>query len=164
MNNFILDSANTDASAGVVFRGATLEANFQFNFLPLGVYGGELVLKTAVLNAAAITIGAVTQSGTWTVALAAQRGAANLVSSHVTSTGTAATLVAGRATRRSVLIRNIEAVASGKDVWVGPATVTSSNGTKIAAGESLSFSWVGLLQVIDDNTNHAVLHIADEYD
>ncbi len=96
--------------------------------------------------------------------LATNAGAAHLATTHATSTGTAATLVVARPTRRSVLIRNVEAAGSGKNVWVGPATVTSAVGTLIAAGESLSFTWVGLLQVIDDNTNHAVLNIADEYD
>lgn len=89
------------------------------------------------------------------------KGAANLASSQATSTGTAATLVAARATRRSVLIRNTD---SANSVWVGPATVTTSNGFLIKAGESVPFTWVGLLQIIDDASNHAVVCVADEYD
>lgn len=93
-----------------------------------------------------------------------QRGAANLATSQATSTGTAATLVAARATRRSVLFRNVETAGSGKDVYIGPATVTSGNGFLLKAGESIPFTWVGLIQVIDNGSDHAVIHIADEYD
>lgn len=89
-----------------------------------------------------------------------QSGAANLATSQVTSTGTAATLVNARPTRRSVLIRNTDAANS---VWVGPATVTTGNGFLIKAGESVPFTWTGLLQIID-NGSHAVVAIADEYD
>lgn len=89
------------------------------------------------------------------------KGAANLATAQVTSTGTAATLVAARATRRSVLFRNVSASGS---VWIGPATVTSSNGVELKAGESVPFTWVGLLQVIDNTTDHCVIAIADEYD
>lgn len=94
------------------------------------------------------------------------KGAANLATSQVTSTGTAATLVTARATRRSVLITNLEdpATESAKIAYVGPATVTTGNGYPILPGQSVPFTWVGLIQVIDDTTNHAVLAITDEYD
>lgn len=87
-------------------------------------------------------------------------GAANLVPSQATSTGTAATLVIARSTRRSVLIRNTDTTNS---IWVGPATVTTANGFLIKAGEAVPFTWVGLIQVID-NGSHATVCIADEYD
>lgn len=87
-------------------------------------------------------------------------GAANLSQTQVTSTAAATTLVVARPTRRSVLLRNLDTANS---VWIGPATVTTGNGMLLKAGESLPYTWVGLLQVID-NGSHAIVSIADEYD
>lgn len=89
------------------------------------------------------------------------KGAANIVVAQVTSTGTAATVAIARATRRSVLFTNTHATGS---VWIGPATVTSANGQKLGPGQSCPFTWVGLYQVIDDNSTHCVVCVADEYD
>lgn len=88
-------------------------------------------------------------------------GAANLATSQVTSTGTAATLAVARPTRRSVLFTNTHASGS---VRIGPATVTAGNGQVLGPGQSCPFSWVGLFQVIDDNSTHCVICVADEYD
>lgn len=88
-------------------------------------------------------------------------GAANVATSQVTSTDTAATLVDARPGRRSVLIRNTDATNS---VWVGPATVTSGNGFLLKGGEAVAIDGTGLLQVIDDGTNHCVVAVMETYD
>lgn len=89
-----------------------------------------------------------------------QVGATNISITRATSTGTATTLIIGRPTRSGLLIRNLDTANS---VWVGGATVTTSNGFLIKAGETLPLTWVGLLQIIDDNTNHAAVAVVDEY-
>lgn len=104
--------------------------------------------------------GSYTQLVSGTVTAAAPAGAPSLAITQATSTGTAATLVIARSTRRSVLIRNLDPTYT---VYVGPATVTSGNGFPIRAGESLPFTWVGLIQIIDDGTHHCAVAVADEY-
>lgn len=89
-----------------------------------------------------------------------QVGSTNVNIVRATSTGTAATLIVARPTRSGALIRNLDTANS---VWVGPAPVTTSNGFIIKAGESLPITWVGLVQIIDDNTNHAAVAVIDEY-
>jgi hypothetical protein len=100
-------------------------------------------------------------AGGWLTSVQSIKGAANLASSQVTSTGTAATLAAARATRRSVLFTNKDTTGT---VWIGPATVTSSNGQILGPGQSCSFTWVGLFQVIDDTADHCIVSVLDEYD
>lgn len=87
-------------------------------------------------------------------------GAGNLVVSRITSTGAAQTAFIARPTRRSALVRNTDAANS---VWLGTATVTSANGFLLKAGETIPFTFTGLLQVIDDGANHAAIHVSDEY-
>lgn len=89
-----------------------------------------------------------------------ETGAANGPVSRVTSTGVAQTLFIARPTRVGVLVRNTDTANS---VWIGPATVTSSNGFLLKAGESLPIPFTGLYQIIDDGSNHAVIHVMDNY-
>ena len=93
-------------------------------------------------------------------ATADNAGAGSQANTQVTATGTAATLVIARATRRSCLIVNTHATAS---CWIGAATVTTSNGFKLGPGAGVSFTFTGLIQVIDDGATHPVLSIFDEY-
>lgn len=86
-------------------------------------------------------------------------GAANLASSQVTASTSAATLAVARPTRTSVLFRNLDSSIS---VYIGPATVTSGNGMLLKAGESVAFTFVGLIQVIAASGS-PVVSVADEY-
>lgn len=88
------------------------------------------------------------------------KGAANNAVSQVASSTTAATLAIARATRRSITIKNTDAAIT---VYVGPATVTAGNGMPLKAGESISKTWVGLVQVIAASGTPTVA-IDDEYD
>lgn len=88
------------------------------------------------------------------------KGAANLASSQVALSTSAATVAIARSTRRSVLIRNLDTSIS---VYIGPATVTSGNGMLLKAGESLAFTFVGLLQGIAASGTPSVA-VSDEYD
>lgn len=135
------------------------EASFSLDTTATLVGGGDATAANQTLQ---ITQETATNTllGTTGIKVLKQQGAANLASSQVTSTAAAATLVIARPTRRSVLIRNLDTANS---VWVGPATVTTGNGMQIKAGESCPFTWVGLIQVID-NGSHAAVGIADEYD
>lgn len=86
-------------------------------------------------------------------------GAANLSTTQVTASTTASTLAIARPTRTSVLFRNIDSTIS---VYIGKATVSSSNGTLLKAGESVSFTSVGLIQVIAASGS-PIVSVADEY-
>lgn len=137
-DNFILPGARQDGSlSGVVISATNAGTDAQ----------GRPILA---LNLSGTIAGGATNAG-----------ATTLATSQVTSTGTAATLVVARPTRRSVLLFNTHATAS---VWVGPATVTANNGLKLGPGASCPFTGVGLIQVIDDNSTHCVVCVADEYD
>jgi len=87
-------------------------------------------------------------------------GALNLTSSQVALSTTAGTIAIARATRRSVLIRNLDTAIN---VYVGPATVTAANGMLIKPGESVPYTWIGLIQGIAASGTPSVA-IADEYD
>ncbi len=88
-------------------------------------------------------------------------GAAHLATSEVTSSSSPQTLVVARPTRRTVLVRND---GSGSDaVRVGEATVSASKGVLLTAGQSFSFSFQGLIQVIA-TSGTPVVTAADEYD
>ncbi len=86
-------------------------------------------------------------------------GAANLSSTQVTASGTAATLAVARPTRTSVLFRNLDSTNS---VYIGPATVTSGNGMLLKAGDAISYTNVGLFQVIAPSGS-PVVSVSDEY-
>lgn len=86
-------------------------------------------------------------------------GATNLSTTQVTASTSAATLAIARPTRTSVLFRNLDSAIS---VYIGKATVSSSNGTLLKAGESVSFTSVGLIQVIAASGS-PVVSVADEY-
>lgn len=86
-------------------------------------------------------------------------GASNLSTGQLTTSTTAGTLVVARATRTSVLFRNLDTSIS---VYIGPATVTSGNGIPLKAGESVPFTFVGLIQVIAASGTPIVAY-ADEY-
>lgn len=154
MINHVLTSAN---AALVVTNFAPTPVGTTLGGVPLGTVGGtatgELGMKVILVGGASAALG--------TVGITTFKGAANIAVAQITATGTAATLVVARATRRSVLFRNTHATAS---CWIGPATVTAANGFKLGPGESCPFTWVGLLQIIDDGATHPVVHIADEYD
>lgn len=94
------------------------------------------------------------------VAPATSSGAANAPITRGTASTTAATLVIARATRREALILNMDASIR---IYVGPAPVTSANGFPIEPGQSLSMSWVGLIQVIAASGTPAYA-VLDEYD
>lgn len=85
-------------------------------------------------------------------------GASNLNTYQASSMGASALLVQARATRRSVLIRNLD---TANTVWVGP-TPAALTSFPIKPGESIPFTFVGAIYVID-NGSHALLAIADEY-
>ncbi len=153
-NNPILDASN--AFINVSNLAATTQATGDVPWVPLGTASAS---ATGEVGAKVLMIGGTVTTITTIGTLTAITGAANLATSQVTSTSSAATLVVARPTRRSVLIRNTDAANS---IWVGPATVTTANGFLIKAGESVPFTWVGLIQVIDSGS-HAVVAIADEY-
>lgn len=88
------------------------------------------------------------------------QGAANVASSQVTTSGSAGTLAIARATRRSLTIKNIDASIT---VYIGPATVTTANGMEVKAGQSITVTWVGLVQVIAASGTPVVC-VWDEYD
>lgn len=150
--NHILTAANAKLKSTNWWGGSTAA----LDGLPLGTVGasatGEIGVKVIVLG------GSVSISS---VGITSVKGAASLATSQVTSTGSAATLAIARATRRSVLFTNTHASAS---VRIGPATVTAGNGQILGPGQSCPFTWVGLFQIIDDNTTHCVICVADEYD
>jgi len=66
--------------------------------------------------------------------LVAGSGAGTLSAAAVTVGTSAAVVSAASATRQSVLIQNLGSV----DIFVGPSGVTTSNGLKVAAGETLT--------------------------
>lgn len=146
--NHILTALNAKLKVTNWWGGSTAA----LDGLPLGTVGGsatgEIGVKVLVLSISSAGITSV-------------KGAASLATSQVTSTGSATTLAIARATRRSVLFTNTHASAS---VRIGPATVTAGNGQILGPGQSCPFTWVGLFQIIDDNTNHCVICVADEYD
>jgi hypothetical protein len=86
-------------------------------------------------------------------------GAAHLASSQVTTSTVASTLAIARPTRTSVLFRNLDSAIS---VYIGPETVTANNGVLLKAGESVSFTNVGLIQVIAASGT-PVVSVSDEY-
>lgn len=88
----------------------------------------------------------------------APTGAASLSVYQASSTASSALLVTARPTRRSVLIRNLD---TANTVWVGP-TPAALTSFPIKPGESIPFTFVGAIYVID-NGAHALLAIADEY-
>lgn len=99
------------------------------------------------------------QSGSIIVTPTEPVGASNLATGQVATSTSAATLVIARPTRTSVLVRNLDTSIS---VYVGLATVTSGNGMLLKAGESCSFTFVGLIQVIAASGTPTVAY-ADEY-
>lgn len=132
-----------------------------------GASGNQIVTTT---TAAHLSWGAATLTGGAAGALAitgpsggiptAQPvGAANEANSQATSTGTAATLVVARPTRTGCAIKNTD---SANSVWIGKATVTTSNGYLLGPSDSVTVTWVGLIQIID-NGSHAVVTVWDEY-
>lgn len=98
-------------------------------------------------------------AGPITVSTPEPTGAANLSTTQVTASTSAATLAIARPTRTSVLFRNLDSSIS---VYIGKATVSSSNGTLLKAGDSVPFTYVGLIQVIAASGS-PVVSIADEY-
>lgn len=99
-------------------------------------------------------------AGATALRITALQGAGNIASSQLATSTTAATLVVARPTRRSVTIKNLDTTIT---VYVGPATVTASNGMPLKAGESISVTWVGLIQVIAASGTPTVASL-DEYD
>ena len=60
-----------------------------------------------------------------------------LTNSTATIGATAGSIIAGRSGRRSVVVQNLHA---SNDLYIGDdANVTTSNGVKVAAGQSISF-------------------------
>ena len=92
--------------------------------------------------------------------LSRTRGAAYISNTQVTTSGTASTLVVARPTRHLVTIKNID---SSLPVYIGAPTVTSANGMELKSGQSITVTYLGLIQVIAASGNPVVC-IWDEYD
>lgn len=136
-------------------------ANASVTIVTKDTGGGVQMYKHAVADAStpANTLG-IDSSNRAATYVKAMQGAANIAVSQVATSTTAATLAIARATRRSLTIKNMDAAIT---VYVGPATVSSSVGMPLKAGESITVTWVGLVQVISASGTPTVA-ISDEYD
>ncbi len=83
----------------------------------------------------------------------------NLNNGQVAAAITAGTLVVARPTRISCVVKNTDAAII---VYVGKATVTAANGYTLKPGESHTFTYTGLIQVIAASGTPAIA-IWDEY-
>jgi hypothetical protein len=124
--------------------------------MPTATFTGRELNQGQALNQIVANTGALVSGG---ISPAEPTGAAHLATGQVASSTTAGTLVIARSTRTSVLFRNLDATIS---VYIGPATVTSGNGMLLKAGESVSFTDVGLIQVIAASGTPTIA-FADEY-
>jgi hypothetical protein len=105
-------------------------------------YGLDVdVTRLPALAAGSNVIGAVTQSGSWTVTANAgtgtlaviERGTA-IASTSASVTTTSGQIVASSATRRTIVLTNL-----GTDyVWIGASGVTDNQGIRLAPGQALT--------------------------
>lgn len=144
--HYILDSSN--ARIGVTNLQGGASSVTMMDALPLTTSDGS---ATGRISVPVFVVGGSSSSE--------PTGATNLASSQVTATTTAGTLVIARPTRNSVLFRNLDTSIS---VYIGKATVTSANGMLLKAGESIPFTYTGLIQVIAASGT-PIIAIADEY-
>lgn len=120
--------------------------------MPTATYTGVPLNKVQALN----QIVANTSGG---ISAGEPVGAKNLSSSQVTLSTSASTLANARPTRTSVLFTNLDSSIS---VYIGPATVTSGNGQILKAGQSIPYTFTGLIQGIAASGTPTV-SVADEY-
>jgi hypothetical protein len=72
----------------------------------------------------------------------AESGAVNMATGQQAITASAAQIVAARTTRRAVAIKNADAALI---LYVGSASVTTANGQKVGAGETIVIPFTGAI-------------------
>lgn len=151
----VVEGSTTDAGVSTDANG-TINAHIR----------GLIILIVNLLSRWPASLGAKTAANSLAVTLPTDQaalsvnniGATNIASTQATA-GAAATLVAARATRKQVTIKNID---TSLTVFIGPATVTAANGMQLLAGESITVTWTGLIQVFAASGSPVVC-VWDEY-
>ncbi len=155
----LVDTSGNPITTLNVNVGSSINANFTgtVNVAQSGTW--NIGTLASVTNP--VTVNAGTNLNTANISVKVFQGAAFLASGQVAVINVATTIVAARATRRSVAVRNQDATNSG---FIGLAPVGITNGILLAAGDSISVDFVGLIQGITATGQTATFGYLETYD